>query len=193
LRCRTVDSRVEKLKIAGDNRAQPVGCRWTTPSPACGSRIRPQPVDIFRPRIHNHLTWSDRLAPTAPVDTVWTTSRSPGCGREKVPKSVEGGRNPGGIRTPGVGFGGLEQWPTPAESAPVGLGKGFGGTPEGLQSGSRTAPGRLGSGPRYGCGSSRGVSDASAHLRDDRFRRPPVRLRHDEGRPGRDPGAPSTP
>ena len=37
------------------------------------------------------------------MDTVWTTSQSPGCGREKVTESVEGGRNAAGIRTPDDG------------------------------------------------------------------------------------------
>lgn len=37
------------------------------------------------------------------MDTVWTTSQSPGCGREKVTESVEGGRNAAANRTPGYG------------------------------------------------------------------------------------------
>lgn len=95
MRCRTVDSGVEKPRIAGDNRPQPVGRRWTTFCTPCGSFRRPQSVEIVRPRIHNRLTWSDALSAAHPVDTIWTTSQSPGCGRKKVPKSVEGGRNQG--------------------------------------------------------------------------------------------------
>lgn len=92
---------MEKPRIAGDNRPQPVGCRWTTPCTACGSFLCPQAVEILRPRIHRQVTCSDRPAPRTPVDTVWTTSRSPGCGREKVTESVESGRNPALNRTPG--------------------------------------------------------------------------------------------
>ena len=99
MRCRTVDSGVEKLGIAGDNWPQPVGCRWTTSSTAWGSSLCPQTVEIFRPRIHNRLTCSDRLSLAASVDGIWITSQSPGCGRKKVTTSVEEGRNPAGIRT----------------------------------------------------------------------------------------------
>lgn len=99
--CRTVDRHVEKRAIAGDNRLEPVGCRWTTSCTGCGPPPCPQSVEILRPRIHNRLTWSDRLSTGIPVDTIWTTPRSPGCGGEKVAESVESGRNPAGNRTPG--------------------------------------------------------------------------------------------
>lgn len=99
---------MEKPEIAGDKRSQPVGCRWTTSCTACGSICYPQAVEILRPRIHSQVTWSDGPAPGAPVDTVWTTSQSPGCGREKVTESVESGRNPAVNRTPG------ERWTTAA-------------------------------------------------------------------------------
>ncbi|CAM5738946.1 hypothetical protein SAFG77S_01381 [Streptomyces afghaniensis] len=92
---------MEKPGIAGDNRPQPVGCRWTTRCTACGSPRCPQSVEILRPRIHMPLSWSDGPSTAASVDTVWTTSQSPGCGREKVAESVESGRNPAGIRTAG--------------------------------------------------------------------------------------------
>lgn len=141
MRCRTVDSGVEKLEIAGDNRPQPVGCRWTTSSPACGSRFCPQPVEIFCPRIHKHLTWSDRPSPAAPVDTIWTTSQSPGCGRKKVTKSVEGSRNPAGIRTAGGGRAGGRGQRTSSGAAVEGLRIGS----EGLRSASRRATEGLGS------------------------------------------------
>lgn len=186
MRCRTVDSGVEKLEIAGDNGPQPVGCRWTSSSPACGSRIRPQPVDIFRPRIHKHLTWSDDLAATAPVDTVWTTSRSPGCGRKKVHKSVEGGRNLGGIRTAGVGFGGLKRWPPSAGSAREGLQ----GAPEGLRRGCGGASERVQDGSEAGRGTAADRLATPAEGASAIPRRPPDRLRHDEGRPGKIPGRP---
>lgn len=80
--------------IAGDNRPLPVGCRWKTLSTACGSPFRPQPVEIACPRIHNRLTWPDSAPSGSPVDRIGTTSRSPGCGREKLAESVEEGRNP---------------------------------------------------------------------------------------------------
>lgn len=99
---------MEKSEIAGDNRPQPVGCRWTTSCTGCGTFLCPQPVEILRPRIHRQVTCPDRPAPRAPVDTVWTTSQSPGCGREKVTESVESGRNPAGNRTPD------DRRPTPA-------------------------------------------------------------------------------
>ena len=90
---------MEKPTITGDNRPEPVGRRWTTPSTVCGSLLRPQPVEIFRPRIHRRMTWPDDLSTARPVDTICITSRSPGCGREKVPESVEEGRNVAGNRT----------------------------------------------------------------------------------------------
>ncbi|TQJ54260.1 hypothetical protein FBY34_2027 [Streptomyces sp. SLBN-115] len=104
---------MEKPEIAGDKGPQPVGCRWTTPCTACGSFFCPQPVEILRPRIHSQVTWSDGPASTAPVDTVWTTSQSPGCGREKVTESVESGRNPAVNRTTG------ERWTTVGGRGPA--------------------------------------------------------------------------
>ena len=68
---------------------------------ACGSFLRPQAVDNGCPQIHSRLTWPDRPSRQPPVDTIWTTSQSPGCGREKVPESVEEGRNPACNRTAG--------------------------------------------------------------------------------------------
>ncbi len=93
---------MEKLGIAGDNRLKPVGRRWTTPCTPCGSFLRPQSVESGRPRIHKRLTWSDGHSTAPPVDTVWTTSQSPGCGRQKVTESVEGGRNRAPNRTADV-------------------------------------------------------------------------------------------
>jgi hypothetical protein len=169
--------------IAGDNWPQPVGCRWTTSSPACGSRICPQPVEIFRPRIHNHLTWSDGLSPAAPVDTIWTTSQSPGCGRKKVAESVEGGRNSAGIRTAGGRRGGAEGRRTSSGATRIGSGSALEGPHEAplkrlgpLQSGSRAAPERrrFGSGPlRVGWGPPLNDSRIPSGRRPPR--RPPKR------------------
>jgi hypothetical protein len=88
--------------MTGDNRLQPVGHRWTTSCTPCGSFLRPQSVESVRPRIHRGLTWPDGLSTAHPVDTIGTTSRSPGCGRQKVTKSVESGRNQARIRTTDV-------------------------------------------------------------------------------------------
>lgn len=94
---------MEKLGITGDNRLRPVGHRWTTSRTACGSFLCPQAVESLCPRIHRRLTWSDGLSTVLPVEKIWTTSQSPGCGRKKVTTSVESGRNPAPIRTAGVG------------------------------------------------------------------------------------------
>ncbi|MDQ0788052.1 hypothetical protein QFZ64_003549 [Streptomyces sp. B3I8] len=85
---------MEKPPFAGENTLPPVGFPWTTVSTACGLPLCPQPVDILRPRIHRVLTCGDPLRAGSPVDTVGTTSRSPGCGRKKPAQSVEEGRNP---------------------------------------------------------------------------------------------------
>lgn len=79
-----------------------MGCRWTTPRTPCGSFLCPQSVESVHPRIHRGLTWPDGPTTAPPVDTIGTTSRSPGCGRQKVPESVESGRNPARIRTDGA-------------------------------------------------------------------------------------------
>jgi hypothetical protein len=113
---------VEKLGTAGDNRLQPVGRRWTTSCTPCGSFLRPQSVESLRPRIHRGLTWSDGLSTVAPVDTIGTTSRSPGCGRQKVTESVESGRNPARIRTVDVVPVAVKRGPTASEQAPEALG-----------------------------------------------------------------------
>ncbi len=93
---------MEKLGFTGDKRRRPVGCRWTTPRTPCGSFLCPQSVESVHPRIHRGLTWPDGPTTAPPVDTIGTTSRSPGCGRQKVTESVEGGRNPARIRTDGA-------------------------------------------------------------------------------------------
>ena len=162
--------------IAGDNRPQPVGCRWTTSSPACGSRICPQPVDIFCPRIHNHLTWSDGPSPVAPVDTIWTTSQSPGCGRKKVTESVEGGRNPAGIRTAGARSAGLKRRRASGGSAPDALRTGFGRAPNGLRIGREPRRSSFGEASEW----LRNGSDAGPETAADRLwtpLRPSARLR----------------
>lgn len=82
---------------------------WTKLRTGCGRSLCPHPVEIVRPRIHSPLSWAD----VQPPDSLWTqlgtTSQSPACGRKKVGKSVEGGRNPAGNRTQGcwwdTGFG----------------------------------------------------------------------------------------
>lgn len=79
-----------------------MGCRWTTPRTPCGSFLCPQSVENVRPRIHRGLTWTDGPTTAPPVDTIGTTSWSPGCGRQKVTESVESGRNPARIRTDGA-------------------------------------------------------------------------------------------
>lgn len=107
--------------MAGDNRLQPVGRRWTTSCTPCGSFLRPQSVESLRPRIHRGLTWSDGLSTAAPVDTIGTTSRSPGCGRQKVTESVESGRNPARIRTVDVVPVAVKRGPTASERAPEAL------------------------------------------------------------------------
>lgn len=86
----------------GTRGSRPVGCRWTTPRTPCGSFLCPQSVESVHPRIHRGLTWPDGPTTAPPVDTIGTTSRSPGCGRQKVPESVESGRNPARIRTDGA-------------------------------------------------------------------------------------------
>jgi hypothetical protein len=108
--------------MAGDNRLQPVGRRWTTSCTPCGSFLRPQSVESLHPRIHRGLTWSDGLSTVTPVDTIGTTSRSPGCGRQKVTESVESGRNPARIRTADVVPVAVKRGPTASEQAPEALG-----------------------------------------------------------------------
>lgn len=93
---------MEKPGITGDNRPRPVGGRWTTPCTACGASSGPQAVEIVRPPIHKRLSWPDRSWTAQPVDAIWTTPRSPGCGCKKVAGSVESDRNPADIRTAGV-------------------------------------------------------------------------------------------
>lgn len=157
---------MEKPEIAGDNGPQPVGCRWTTPCTACGSFLCPQPVEILRPRIHSQVTWSDGPAPAAPVDTVWTTSQSPGCGREKVTESVESGRNPAVNRTTG------ERWTTVGGRGPARVRCRFG-------SGPASDRPRIGSGPArnrlgIGLGSARDRPRDSPESAPDRPRGRPA-------------------
>ena len=93
---------MEKTASAGDKSPQPVGCRWTTRAAGCGPECFPQPVEIARPPIHNHLSCPDTASPAWPVDGIWTTRRSPGCGRKIIAESVEDTRNLPGIRTAGA-------------------------------------------------------------------------------------------
>lgn len=97
--CRTVDSAVEKPGIAGDNRPQPVGRRWTTRRPRCRSSRCPQPVEILRPRFHRPLSWAEAPSSASLWTQFGTTPQSPGCGRKKVTESVESGRNQAANRT----------------------------------------------------------------------------------------------
>lgn len=102
-------------------RARRVAEQWTglgrscaQLAPACGppvdnsgaalwTRSCPQSVESLRPRIHNLLTWPDEHSAGSPVDTIWTTRQSPGCGRRKGHRSVENARTVSGNRTAGVG------------------------------------------------------------------------------------------
>jgi len=114
---------VEKPAIAGDNRREAVGRPWTTLRTAPGSLLRPQAVESLHPRIHRQLTWPDGLSTVLPVETIWTTSQSPGCGRKKVTTSVERGRNPARIRTADVG-------PVAPRTVANGVGAARNGVPE---------------------------------------------------------------
>ncbi len=91
---------MEKPGIAGDNRPQPVGGRWTTSCTGCGTSRFPQPVEIVRPRFHSPLSWAVGLEPASLWTQFGTTPQSPGCGRKKVTESVESGRNQASNRTP---------------------------------------------------------------------------------------------
>jgi hypothetical protein len=100
--------------MLGDNRPQPVGCPWTTLCTACGSSPGPQAVEILRPRVHRLLTCPDAWPNGCLWTLLGTTSQSPGCGRRKVPESVERDRNQASNRTPG---GARDDTPVGVESA----------------------------------------------------------------------------
>ena len=86
---------------AGDNGALPVGRQWTTSDAPCGRIFCPQAVDHCWPQIPRLLTWPDEVSAVAPVEAVWTTPWSPGCGGGILPRSVENPRSAACIRTPG--------------------------------------------------------------------------------------------
>lgn len=120
---------------------------WTTLRTGCGRSLCPHPVEIVRPRIHTPLSCTDVQPPGSLWTQLGTTSQSPACGRKKVGKSVEGGRNSTGNRTQGcwwdTGIGGRRRgW------------AGLGGVAEGRAARirgprrSRGAPGAGPAGPR---------------------------------------------
>lgn len=74
---------------------------WTTLRTGCGRSSCPHPVEIVHPRIHNPLSCTDAQPPASLWTQLGTTSQSPACGRKKVGKSVEGGRNRAVNRTQG--------------------------------------------------------------------------------------------
>lgn len=141
---------------------------WTTLRTGCGQRVCPHPVEIVRPRIHSPLSCEDAQPPGSLWTQLGTTSRSPGCGRKKVGKSVEGGRNSTVNRTQGCWWDtGRRGW----DRGRTGFGRPLGGVAVGVGGdsgwlrGSVAGAGRVLRGGSRGDGCREGVRRRLSELR----------------------------
>lgn len=65
----------------------------------CGRPVRPQSVDLGYPHIHTPLSSEDTATAGLPVESIWTTPVSPGCGQTKRRDPVDNRTAAQGIRT----------------------------------------------------------------------------------------------